>query len=572
MALQFSIYAFAYIATGIITLLLALYSWKRRSVPGTLWFSLLMLAAAEWCLTFALEVLVADPSLKVFIGKLEYLGIVSIAPLMLLFVAGYTRNDEWTRDWKVLLLWIIPLVTVLLVATNEMHGLVWPEIVPTVTDGTFVMVYANGPAALVSAVYSYVLAITSVTMLVFTLVQCSQVYRRQIWLIFLCTIIFMLADLIDMTGLSPIPGLDLDPLALGLSGILVFEGAIRFRLLDIAPVVYHNLYSAMHVGVIAVDSGGKVIECNPAARHYLSLPEGAGDYTISSAAPGIASILATAETDTGRQYEFSVGEQPEKRWFGARVSLLQDYSSQPYGKLVIFSDISTCKKAQEDLEEAHNKLSILSSVTRHDVLNNLTAMDMYLELCQKRVTDQSALGYICRLQETSSTIRDHIEFMRYYEETGGKDPAWYDLRTTVLDAAATHSFRDVNVELNGKEVELYADPLIGKVFYNLIDNAVTHGKCVTRCIVTASESNEGLIIVFWDNGCGIPACHKEKIFTQGFGTQTGLGLFLIRRILSITDITIRETGTEGKGARFEIIVPEGKYRIRPDSSQKTGTH
>lgn len=564
MALQFSIFALAYIATGIITLLLAIYSWKRRSLPGVKYFFLLMLAAAEWSFTFALELLVADPSLKVFIGKWQYLGIVSIAPLMLLFVAEYTRNDSWTRDRKALLLWVIPVVTVVLVATNEMHGLVWPEIVPTVTDGTFVLVYANGPAAIVCMAYSYILAITSVTMLVFTLVQCSQVYRRQIWLLFLCVVIFMLADLIDMTGSSPIPGLDLDPLALGLCGILVFEGAIRFRLLDIAPVVYHNLYSAMHVGVIAVDSSGKVIECNPAARRYLSLPEGTGDYSIGSVAPAVASLFGTADTDTGRQHEFSVGEPPEKRWFGARVSLLADYSSQPYGKLVIFSDISTCKKAQEDLEEAHNKLSILSSVTRHDVLNNLTAMDMYLELCRQQVSDASALGYIGRLQETSSTIRSHIDFMRYYEETGGKDPAWYDLCTTVLDAAATHSFREVNVELDGIEVELYADPLIGKVFYNLIDNAVTHGEHVTRCTVIAAERDEELVITFADDGCGIPACFKEKIFSQGFGTHTGLGLFLIRRILSITDISIRETGTEGEGARFEIVVPEGKYRIRRD--------
>jgi signal transduction histidine kinase len=564
MALQFSIFALAYIATGIITLLLAIYSWKRRSLPGIQYFFLLMLAAAEWSFTFALELLVADPSLKVFIGKWQYLGIVSIAPLMLLFVAGYTRNDGWTRDRKALLLWVIPVITVVLVATNEMHGLVWPEIIPTVTDGTFVLVYANGPMALVCMAYSYILAITSVTMLVFTLVQCSQVYRRQIWLLFLCVVIFMLADLIDMTGSSPIPGLDLDPLALGLCGILVFEGAIRFRLLDIAPVVYHNLYSAMHVGVIAVDSNGKVIECNPAARRYLSLPESTGDYTLSNVAPAVALLLETAETDTGRQHEFSVGEQREKQWFGARVSLLADYSSQPYGKLVIFSDISTCKKAQEDLEEAHNKLSILSSVTRHDVLNNLTAMDMYLELCRQRVSDASALGYIGRLQETSSTIRSHIDFMRYYEETGGKDPAWFDLRTTVLDAAATHSFREVNVELDGRDVELFADPLIGKVFYNLIDNAVTHGEHVTRCTVTATGRGEGLVITFSDDGCGIPSFDKEKIFTQGFGSQTGLGLFLIRRILSITEITISETGTGGEGARFGIVVPEGKYRIRRD--------
>jgi signal transduction histidine kinase len=378
---------------------------------------------------------------------------------------------------------------------------------------------------------------------------------------------FMLSDIIDIFGMSPIPGLDLDPLALGFAGILVFEGTIRLRLLDIAPVVYQNLYSAMQVGVIAVDNEGTIIESNPAARHYLSLPEGAVDIAIGSTAPAIASLLGTAETDTGRQYEFSVGDQPEKRWFGARISELRDYSSQPYGKLVIFHDISTCRKAQEELQEAHTKLSILSTVTRHDILNNLTAMDMYLELCRQRVTDPSALGYIGRLQETSSTIRNHIEFMRYYEEIGGKEPAWYDLRTTVLESAATHSFRDVLVELDGLEVELYTDPLIGKVFYNLIDNAVTHGDHVTRCTVTASVGGEDLVILFDDDGRGIPAGNKESIFMQGVGSQTGLGLFLIRRILAITGITISETGTEGKGARFEIRVPAGKYRVRKEGMQ-----
>jgi len=564
MALQFSLFVLLYIATGIITLLLALYSWKRRSVPGTFWFSLLMLAAAEWSFTFALELLAADPSLKIFFGKWQYLGIVCIAPLLLLFVAGYTRNDGWTRDRKALLLWVIPVITVILVATNELHGLVWPQIVPTVTDGTFVLVYANGPAALIFSGYSYILAMTACTLLVFTLVQSSQTYRRQIWLLFVCIVIFMLADIIDIFGLSPIPGLDLDPLALGLGGLLVYEAAIRYRLLDLAPVVYHNLYSAMHVGVIAVDNEGKIIECNPAARHYLSLPEDAIASGIRKASPAIASLLDTAEPGTDRPYEFSRGEQVEKQWFEARVSLLKDYCSQPYGKLVIFHDISACKVAQEDLQEAHNKLSILSTVTRHDILNNLTAMDMYQELLRQRISDPSVLTYVGRLQETSATIRTHIEFMQYYEETGGKSPAWYDLRTTVLDASAAHSFREVSVDLGGEEVEIYTDPLIGKVFYNLIDNAVFHGGPVTRCTITADENDDGLIIVFADDGRGIPAENKDKIFTRGFGSHTGLGLFLIRRILSITEISIRETGAEGMGARFEIVVPPGKYRVRPE--------
>lgn len=54
---------------------------------------------------------------------------------------------------------------------------------------------------------------------------------------------------------------------------------------------------------------------------------------------------------------------------------------------------------------------------------------------------------------------------------------------------------------------------------------------------------------------------KEKIFNQGYGKNTGLGLFLSREILALTGMTIRETGTPGKGARFEILVPIGAYRF-----------
>ena len=69
-----------------------------------------------------------------------------------------------------------------------------------------------------------------------------------------------------------------------------------------------------------------------------------------------------------------------------------------------------------------------------------------------------------------------------------------------------------------------------------------------------------LQITVRDNGVGIPEKDKEHIFERGFGKNTGLGLFLAREVLSLTGIIIRETGMEGTGARFEIVVPQSKYR------------
>ena len=107
---------------------------------------------------------------------------------------------------------------------------------------------------------------------------------------------------------------------------------------------------------------------------------------------------------------------------------------------------------------------------------------------------------------------------------------------------------------------IYADPLIGNVFYNITENSLRHGEHVPAISFGLRKSAGDRIITFSDNGIGIPADLKEKIFLQGFGKHTGPGMYLARAILSITRISISETGEPGKGARFEIVVPEGAYR------------
>jgi signal transduction histidine kinase len=109
-------------------------------------------------------------------------------------------------------------------------------------------------------------------------------------------------------------------------------------------------------------------------------------------------------------------------------------------------------------------------------------------------------------------------------------------------------------------ISVFADPMMEKVLFNLLDNSVRHGGRVTGISVTSRESGGDLILIWEDNGIGIPDEHKERIFERKFGKNTGLGMFLIREILSLTGITIRETGVPGKGARFEILVPKGAFK------------
>jgi signal transduction histidine kinase len=88
---------------------------------------------------------------------------------------------------------------------------------------------------------------------------------------------------------------------------------------------------------------------------------------------------------------------------------------------------------------------------------------------------------------------------------------------------------------------------------------VKHGGGATTVTAGCKQAGDGLVITFADNGVGIPDDQKQKIFEKGYGRNTGFGLFLAREILAITGISIRETGTHGNGARFEITVPKGAY-------------
>jgi signal transduction histidine kinase len=186
-----------------------------------------------------------------------------------------------------------------------------------------------------------------------------------------------------------------------------------------------------------------------------------------------------------------------------------------------------------------------------------------ISLLREMYADKKAGELIALADKAAATIDSHITFMKEYQQIGMKAPRWQNTGD-VFRYAARHLFLDrVTLDADAGGFEVYADPLLGHVFFNLIDNALRHGGGVSRIDLTHRETEKNLVISVQDNGCGVPDEDKQNIFECSFGKNTGLGLFLSREILSITGITIAETGVPGNSARFEITVPEGKYRPVP---------
>jgi PAS domain S-box-containing protein len=231
--------------------------------------------------------------------------------------------------------------------------------------------------------------------------------------------------------------------------------------------------------------------------------------------------------------------------------------------LSVITDITDRKAAEDALFRVNKKLTILSSITRHDIKNQLMALSTYLELSKENMGNiPLASEYLKAETGIAATMGHQIDFTRVYEDMGTTAPAWQNVHAGIQRAVAALPMRGVRVEAVRPDLEIYADPLFEKVFYNLIDNALKYGgEAMTTIRITSAESGTGLVVVCEDDGAGITDEDKRRLFVRGFGKNTGLGLFLTREILSITGITIAETGEPGKGARFEMTVPKGAYRF-----------
>jgi K+-sensing histidine kinase KdpD len=234
---------------------------------------------------------------------------------------------------------------------------------------------------------------------------------------------------------------------------------------------------------------------------------------------------------------------------------------KPVGMRVFAGDISDRKRMENALLEMNRKLNLLNSITRHDVRNQLSALYGYMSLVNESVKDPQAQTYMDSLKKAAETVQQLIDFTKDYQEIGVKAPLWQNVRHVIINANGNHLSSQYNILIDIHDVEIYADILLERVFFNLVDNVNRYAGKISELRMTGREVPGGYLITCEDDGTGIPLNKKEAIFKRQYFKHTGFGLFLSREILAITGITIRETGEPGKGARFEIFVPNGSYRF-----------
>jgi PAS domain S-box-containing protein len=348
---------------------------------------------------------------------------------------------------------------------------------------------------------------------------------------------------------------------------VIVGGVVAFlsRSLREEEELYRGLFDHSQAGTLLVrgqDGTITIEEANPRAAELLGEAPGtlAG---VSLArywqeAPERDRFFSTLEKE-GAVHEAEAGLVKAG---GQQAAVLISAGRISEGRAILtFDDITERKRMGDALRSANEKLNTLSGMTRHDLLDGITALSAEIDRAKTEHEAGPLMSFLGKLERAVRLVQRRIEQTRDYEDLGARPADWQYVQSALLAAASRVDFGAITLRVWTERLEVYADPLIGTAFHHLLDNTARHAEGADWIVVAYHITDEGCDLVFEDNGTGIPAGKKDAIFSYRPGTQAGMGLFLVREILGITGLAIREEGGPERGARFVISIPADKYRI-----------
>lgn len=358
MSLQFSYFSILYLVTAIISALTTHLITRQRAVPGKIPLAWLMIAVAEWSLAAALEAASVEITAKVFWSIIQYAGAVSVPVLFLIFILEYTRLDKQLTHRDLILLWLIPVITLLMAATNDWHGLVWSSLTPSPDDST-ILIYGHATWFWIFTAYTYLLIMGGVFYLIWAIIRFPKMFRRQIGILLTGSAVPIVGEVFYLTGLNPVAGLDLTPISFSITGLILALGVFRFQLFKLVPMARDILIESMSDSLLVLDDQNRIVDINPAFQQLIGV-------SVISAIGQPARDFFAAWPDLVSQYidtldtqaEICLSEEPP-RYVELHISPLYDQHQRFTGRLIVLHDITERKLTQEALEHKAREMAAL---------------------------------------------------------------------------------------------------------------------------------------------------------------------------------------------------------------------
>ncbi|MEM8534833.1 MAG: histidine kinase N-terminal 7TM domain-containing protein, partial [Chloroflexota bacterium] len=479
----------------------AVISGRRTDAPGRLPFMWLMLGIAHWCLLSALHTITIDIDTRILWAKIQYFGIATVPLLWFLFALEYARRRVMP-GYQLILLWIIPLTTIVMAWTNDWHGWLWSAITPASDEPGARLIYQYGPWFWFTVVFNYLLLLQGTILFLRTLYRRPLPLRRQSIAAVIGAIIPWGGNVLYLTGAIPIPGLDITPLAFATSGLLCAWGIFRYRLFDLVPIAREMVLEHIHDAVFVLDQRQRVMDANPATIQLIGQPmESLVGKTLNELIPGQPEILAAIRVNHKATTEVRFVQQ-EPHDFELHSTPIRDSNGRFHGQLIVLHDITAQKQVTAALEQAKQhaehasaaKSTFLSTMT-HELRTPLTTILGYCDLMRLNV-DQPDPARLSHDIDQVQAAGDHLltlisSILDFSKLEAGSMPLYletFDIRTMIVD---THQVVQPLIERNANRLKVHSTSHLGtmhadltkvrQILFNLLSNA-------------AKFTQEGLIV------------------------------------------------------------------------------
>jgi signal transduction histidine kinase/CheY-like chemotaxis protein len=629
---QFNFYALTLVIASLAPGAVAFTAWRRRAAPGAVSFAWLMLALMVWTLAYGLELASTSLSAMLFWIKVEYLGIATIPAFWLIFTVQYARRESWLTWPNLILLFIIPALTLILVWTNELHHLYYHS-TSLDTRGSFpLLAITIGPWYKVHMTYFYLCLLAGVILLGMVFRRAASLYRLQTGIILVGALVPWVINAMYLSSIRPFAHLDLTPFAFIITGLITSWGMFRFHLLDIVPVARDKLLESMSDGMLVLDVQNRILDLNQAARQFIRAdavsPIGQFAKAVFTPWSEIASYLSdTQETN------LEIILNPSKpRHFDFQIIPLHDRTGNLTGWLLIGRDITARKEAEVALQQAkalaeersqaaeaaNQAKSAFLATMSHELRTPLNAILGFAQLMNGSPTLPSEhrehAAIITRSGEhLLQLINDILDMSKIEAGRVTLNLRIFDLHHLLADMEDMFRLRAEGKGLYlrfewAAEVPQYIQADQGKlrqVLINLLSNGVKfteQGGVTLQVRMNAHETggrmkNEdidnylqasSLILQFsvTDTGPGLATAELETIFELFSQTElgqrveqgTGLGLPISRQFVQLMGGDLQVESTGGQGATFKFTLPVQRVdpaaiqNLHPLAGQSTPAH
>jgi signal transduction histidine kinase len=563
------------VSIGTVTIL-----FKFGKSPEVKFLILVEILAAIWALTYGIEFLRDDLESKKFWSRLSYLGIAFLPVCYFFFTTTFSQKKKILTPGVMALLLILPFLTVPIALTDEHHHLLWKDVI--YIEESNMLVISHGIWFWIFWSYSIVLILSGLFYLFQSIYKFSAWYRSQVGTLMIATLIPLGGNLVYVTGINPIPGLDWTPVLFIFTGLVITFGVMKYRMFDLVPFARNKLIDTMSDGVIVINKAGFIEDYNPAILKIFTLePRVILHQPFKSVFKFYKNMVEAINEGNGTLAEISINEAEDRKYYQARFTKVYDRNMKFTGHLVQVNDVTSLKltegRLKAEVEERGRLIQDLDAFAHtvaHDLRSSLGSVYASSEIMEECVREgntellpEFASLIKAAAQKAMHLTQELLILATVSHQEIEKKPL--DMQRIVLEAQK--QIKEL-IEKSNAKITLVKDwpealgyaPWVEEIWMNYLTNAIKYGG--TPPVVTAGAvATPDKTVKFWvkDNGDGIPPEKQHLLFQKymrlepGKAEGYGLGLSIVKRIIEKLGgkAGLESTCTKGEGSLFWFELP-----------------